>query len=92
MRDLDEIIRLYSQYDSDGQLWQPAGEKPDYKPTVKRTNYIKQLIEKEGRFMMGIEPEINIIAKDSKDNGQAVEIEKWLSNLLIITGFGDKVF
>ena len=36
-RDINDIIRLYSLYDGDGQRWQVETEGLDYTPTVKVT-------------------------------------------------------
>ena len=46
-RDINDIIRLYSLYDGDGQRWQVETEGLDYTPTVKVTNIIAELIGKE---------------------------------------------
>ena len=84
-RDIDEIIRLYSLYDGDGQRWQVNTNGLDYTPTVKVTNIIAELIGKEARYMMGVEPELRIVPKE-KDNqaaqANADVIGSWLTALL----------
>ena len=84
-RDIDEIIRLYSLYDGDGQRWQVNTNGLDYTPTVKVTNIIAELIGKEARYMMGVEPELHIVPKE-KDNqaaqANADVIGSWLTALL----------
>lgn len=91
-QDLSDIVRLYSLYDGPGQVWQPKKEGLDYDPTVKTTNFIKKLIKEEARFMMGVEPEINFIAKDGKRDGDAAaELTRWLADFLRREGFGRKL-
>ena len=70
-RDINDIIRLYSLYDGDGQRWQVETKGLDYTPTVKVTNIIAELIGKEARYMMGVEPELHIVPKE-KDNHEIV--------------------
>ncbi len=72
-RDIDEIIRLYSLYDGDGQRWQVNTNGLDYTPTVKVTNIIAELIGKEARYMMGVEPELRIVPKRKGQSGGAGE-------------------
>lgn len=84
-RDINDIIRLYSLYDGDGQRWQVETKGLDYTPTVKVTNIIAELIGKEARYMMGVEPELHIVPKE-KDNqaaqANADVIGSWLTALL----------
>lgn len=84
-RDINDIIRLYSLYDGDGQRWQVETKELDYTPTVKVTNIIAELIGKEARYMMGVEPELHIVPKE-KDNqaaqANADVIGIWLTALL----------
>ena len=84
-RDINDIIRLYSLYDGDGQYWQVDTNELDYTPTVKVTNIIAELIGKEARYMMGVEPELHIVPKE-KDNqaaqANADVIGSWLTALL----------
>ena len=84
-RDINDIIRLYSLYDGDGQYWQVDTNGLDYTPTVKVTNIIAELIGKEARYMMGVEPELRIVPKE-KDNqaaqANADVIGSWLTALL----------
>ena len=88
--DLNHIIRLYGLYDGPGQRWDP-NKGLDYKPTVKRTNYIKKLIDDEARYMMGVEPEIKILAKEEGGKDAAAQIEDWLSDFLRRQRWGDKL-
>lgn len=88
--EMNEIIRLYGLYDGDAQLWHPQTEGLDYKPTVKKTNFIKKLIKEESRFMMGNEPEIKIAAQDGNADG-AAQIEDWLADLLRRQRWPDKL-
>lgn len=88
--DLTHIIRLYGLYDGPGQRWDP-NKGLDYKPTVKRTNYIKKLIDDEARYMMGVEPEIKILAKEKGGKDAAAQIEDWLSDFLRRQRWGDKL-
>lgn len=90
-RDLSDIVRLYSLYDGDGQVWYPNSEGLDYKPTVKTTNFIKKLVKEEARFMMSQEPEIKLVAKDGKANEAVAEVENWLSDLLKNQRWQDKL-
>ena len=57
----------------------------DSTPTVKVTNIIAELIGKEARYMMGVEPELHIVPKE-KDSKAAQEnadiIGDWLTALL----------
>ena len=84
-RDINDIIRLYSLYDGDGQRWQVETKGLDYTPTVKVTNIIAELIGKEARYMMGVEPKLHIVPKE-KDNqaaqANADVIGSWLTALL----------
>lgn len=84
-RDINDIIRLYSLYDGDGQYWQVDTNGLDYTPTVKVTNIIAELIGKEARYMMGVEPELRIVPKE-KENAQAQAdadvLGSWLTALL----------
>ena len=88
--DLNHIIRLYSLYDGPGQKWTPQSDL-DYTPTVKRTNYIKKLIDDEARYMMGVEPEIKVMPKDEKGRDAAAQIEDWLADFLSRQRWGDKL-
>lgn len=84
-RDINDIIRLYSLYDGDGQRWRVETKGLDYTPTVKVTNIIAELIGKEARYMMGVEPELHIVPKekDSKAaRANADIIGDWLTALL----------
>ncbi len=63
LRDLKEIIWLYDVYDGVGQDWEtPKGL--DYKPTKKRTNFIKKLIKEQARFLFGRTPEFSLSCAD----------------------------
>ena len=63
-RDINDIIRLYSLYAGDGQRWLVEPMGLDYTPTGKVTNIIAELIGKEARYMMGVEPELHIVPKE----------------------------
>lgn len=89
--DLNDIVRLYSLYDGDGQSWTPNVEGLDYKPTVKRTNLIKKLIKDEARYMMSNEPEIKLVASDGKANDAVSAVENWLTDLLKRERWQDKL-
>ncbi len=88
--DLNHIIQLYALYDGSGQRWNPQGGL-DYKPTVKRTNYIKKLIDDEARYMMSVEPEVKILAKEESGMDAAAQVEDWLSDFLRRQRWGDKL-
>lgn len=91
-RELSEIVRLYALYDGPGQRWEPMRSGLDYEPTVKTTNFIKKLIKEEARFMMGVEPEINFIARDGARDGEAAAfLTRWLADFLRREGFGRKL-
>lgn len=84
-RDINDIIRLYSLYDGDGQRWQVETKGLDYTPTVKVTNIIAELIGKEARYMMGVEPELHIVPKDKDSKAAQANaniIGDWLTALL----------
>lgn len=64
LRDMEDIIKLYSFYDGPGQDWNtPQGL--DYHPTKMITNITKRLIKKEAGFMFGRMPEFKIAALDA---------------------------
>lgn len=67
-KELTEIELFYQYFDgfdvrdlnSDyGQTWKINEEGIDYEPTREIRNFIKQLIKKQARFMMGKEPELS---------------------------------
>ena len=67
-KELTEVELFYQYFDgfdvrdlnSDyGQTWKINEEGIDYTPTREIRNFIKQLIKKQARFMMGKEPELS---------------------------------
>nr|DAK36602.1 MAG TPA: PORTAL PROTEIN [Caudoviricetes sp.] len=67
-KELTEVELFYQYFDgfdvrdlnSDyGQTWKINEEGIDYEPTREIRNFIKQLIKKQARFMMGKEPELS---------------------------------
>ena len=50
-----DVTELNSNY---GQTWKIDTDKVDYEPTREIRNYIRQLVKKQARFMMGKEPEL----------------------------------
>ena len=73
-RDINDIIRLYSLYDGDGQYWQVDTNGLDYTPTVKVTNIIAELIGKEARYMMGVEPELRTLEQVGRAGVKAAAV------------------
>ena len=66
-KELQEVEKYYQYFDgfdvtdmnSDyGQTWKIKEEGLDYVPTREIRNFVKQLIKKQARFMMGNEPEL----------------------------------
>ncbi|MGO3751203.1 MAG: phage portal protein [Peptoniphilaceae bacterium] len=84
---INKINNWYSIYDGK-QEWKTKGQL-DYEPTKKVTNYIKKLIDKRARFMLGKEPFFNF-SGDNEEQAQAKEDlfqkilddNKWHSKLL----------
>lgn len=92
--DINDIVRLYSLYDGRGQYWQPQTDGLDYTPTVKVTNIIGELIGKEARYMMGVEPEIRVVPRDkgSQTAVQAAQtITDWVGELLTTEKWSKKL-
>lgn len=87
LKDMHEIINLYSIYEGPGQDWNtPIGL--DYTPTKKKTNYIKKLIKEEARFLFGKTPEFKIV---SEQKDQAQDIENYINSVLKDNLFSDKL-
>ena len=88
LADLSEIIRLYSYYDGDGQMWY-SEENLDYTPTKMVTNFIKKIIKKEARFMFSRTPEI--IIESTQNPEGASEIQKYINDVLTKNQFAKKL-
>lgn len=66
-KELQEVEKYYQYFDGFdvtdlnadyGQTWKIKEDSLDYKPTREIRNYIRSLIKKQARFMMGTEPEL----------------------------------
>lgn len=66
-KELQEVEKYYQYFDGFdvtdlntdyGQTWKIDEDSVDYKPTREIRNYIRQLVKKQARFMMGKEPEL----------------------------------
>ena len=88
LSELTEILRLYSYYDGDGQVWY-SNEELDYTPTKVVTNFIKKIIKKEARFMFSRTPEITIQCNDAPD--KALQIQKYIKQVLDKNQFAKKL-
>ncbi len=88
LADLAEILRLYSYYDGNGQMWY-ADDRLDYTPTRMVTNFIKKIIKKEARFMFCRTPEITISSPDAPE--AAAEIQSYIRKVLEDNEFAKKL-
>lgn len=83
LSEMAEIITYYQAYD--GNLSTEIDiDNQDYKPTVKKVNYIKKLIKEQSRFLLGVTPSINIVSDDE-------EAQKYLDSVLERNLFSDKL-
>ena len=87
-RDLEEIIRLYSIYDGEGQLW-AAADGLDYRPSRQVTNLVKKLIKKQARFMFSRTPEL--VVENPEHPDEANQLQAYLRKTLDKAGFGAKL-
>lgn len=87
LRDHNELIKLYDIYDGKGQDWDTPANL-DYKPTKKKTNYVKKIIKEEARFLFGKTPEFTFV---SQNKDQANEIQKYMNKVLNDNGFAKKI-
>lgn len=87
-RDMDEIIRLYSIYDGEGQEWE-SPDGLDYKPSRQVTNLIKKLIKKEARFMFSRTPEF--VVENAQHPDEANQLQQYIKKVLDKAGFGAKL-
>lgn len=95
MQDQNERIaninRYYEIYEGK-QEWKVEDGNLDYKPTIKVTNYIKKLIDKKARFMLGREPYFRVVPIDGESSEeQADEKEKYLASVLESNKFHSKI-
>jgi hypothetical protein len=92
IREQDELLRLYSVYDGDGQKWDTR-EGLDYKPTKRVTNNIKFLIKEVARFMFSHAPEITVQpAEEGEENaGKCAALEQYVRQVLQDSGWQGKL-
>ncbi|MGL5766719.1 MAG: phage portal protein [Sarcina sp.] len=85
IKEMSEIIKLYDIYDGKGQDWN--SDEADYIPTKKRTNYIKNLIKQEARFLFGKTPTFEIVG----ENEEYAAANEYINKILDANLFNDKL-
>ena len=90
IKEMSEIINYYDIYDK-GQDW--FVDEKDYKPTKKKTNYIKKLIKEESRFLFGKTPYFVISTENMNEKLEAAcsDVEDYISKVLKANLFSSKL-
>lgn len=82
LRDLSNIIRLYSIYDK-GARFRSEGAHGDYIPADLRYRQAKVLVDKQARFMFSNPPDFTIdIPTKATDGTEAVKINKQKATIM----------
>lgn len=90
-KELTEVELFYQYFDgfdvrdlnSDyGQTWKIKEEGIDYEPTREIRNFIRQLVKKQARFMMGKEPELSF-SPLQKGQDEAAENKRILFDFIL---------
>lgn len=88
IKEMSEIINYYDIYEK-GQDW--FVDERDYKPTKKKTNYIKKLIKEESRFLFGKTPYFVISTENEGNEAQCELIQDYLDKTLKQNLFSSKL-
>ena len=83
LQEMAEIISYYNEYE--GHLSIDADiDDIDYKPSIKKTNYIKKLIKEEAKFLLSNTPDMKIHTDDE-------DAQKYLDKVLEDNLFSDRL-
>lgn len=92
LSDLNRIIHYYDVYEN-GADFAAEGTNGNYVPADLKVNFIKQIINKQARFMFSKVPDINISSIDNsaKDNDKIIVLQNYINNIIKENQFGKKL-
>lgn len=92
MHDLNEVLALYDIYENGAKFDPEGGGDGDYIPAEHRFKIIKDLIDKEARFLFSVPPEITLTdAETEGDNSRINPNQKLVKEVLEQNHFYSKL-